>query len=374
MIVHKNYVEDERLFSTGNSKLDDILTEVYYSGISDGYEYAQKEFGKKKAKKEDKVGAAAGGGVLGAIGAHAYIRKKHSDRKINERSTTETLLDAIDKGGEQDRIHEEAISEYKKAHIERLEEEAKLRKQRPTGLSKEALDVFDEKTKSILDKKYEQRLREIGENTDRKLEELNEIYNKKTPDRIGKKYKGLKKNKKVFRNKLLIGAAAAVPVGLAVREAAKKKNSKKEKSDQREFAKKEKKSESSGLVKTGVGVAGTAGLGGAVLLGTSKIARSQADKYAEESKAAEKGAKEIRKRLDMMKNLSNEMGATLKGEEEAEKSIKHLIKKSEAQKKISEEFMKDSKAMKRLGRGSLGLAAVGAGVAATAGIRKIAKK
>ena len=45
MIVYSNdYVEDERLFSTGDSELDDILEEVYYSGIEDGYDYAQKEF------------------------------------------------------------------------------------------------------------------------------------------------------------------------------------------------------------------------------------------------------------------------------------------------------------------------------------------
>ena len=46
MIVYKNiYEEDERLFSTGNEELDALLEETYYSGISDGYNYAQKEFG-----------------------------------------------------------------------------------------------------------------------------------------------------------------------------------------------------------------------------------------------------------------------------------------------------------------------------------------
>lgn len=47
MIVYKNnYEESEKLFSTGNEELDDILEEVYYSGIEDGYDYAQKEFSK----------------------------------------------------------------------------------------------------------------------------------------------------------------------------------------------------------------------------------------------------------------------------------------------------------------------------------------
>ena len=49
MILLKNnyYEEDEKLFSTGDLELDDILEEVYYSGISDGYDYAQREFAEK---------------------------------------------------------------------------------------------------------------------------------------------------------------------------------------------------------------------------------------------------------------------------------------------------------------------------------------
>ena len=35
---------EERLFSTGDSNLDLLLTEVYYSGLEDGYDYAQREF------------------------------------------------------------------------------------------------------------------------------------------------------------------------------------------------------------------------------------------------------------------------------------------------------------------------------------------
>ncbi len=44
MILLKNNHYEERIFSTGNSELDDILEEVYCSGIEDGYDYAQKEF------------------------------------------------------------------------------------------------------------------------------------------------------------------------------------------------------------------------------------------------------------------------------------------------------------------------------------------
>ena len=53
MIIGKNYYEEsQKLFSTGNDELDDILEEVYYSGIEDGYDYAQKEFANaRKVKK-----------------------------------------------------------------------------------------------------------------------------------------------------------------------------------------------------------------------------------------------------------------------------------------------------------------------------------
>ena len=45
MIIGKNYYEEsQKLFSTGDSELDDLLEEVYYSGLEDGYDYAQKEF------------------------------------------------------------------------------------------------------------------------------------------------------------------------------------------------------------------------------------------------------------------------------------------------------------------------------------------
>ena len=65
MILLKNnyYEEDEKLFSTGNDELDDILEEVYYSGLEDGYDYAQKEFGAKSK-------------ILGAVAPGAWQGKE----------------------------------------------------------------------------------------------------------------------------------------------------------------------------------------------------------------------------------------------------------------------------------------------------------
>jgi len=50
--------ENEKLFSTGDSELDDILEEVYYSGIEDGYEYfnyEQREFGRRKWNQRNNI-------------------------------------------------------------------------------------------------------------------------------------------------------------------------------------------------------------------------------------------------------------------------------------------------------------------------------
>jgi len=62
MITGKEFIEsmgeyeDQKLFSTGNDELDAILEEVYYSGIEDGYDYAQKEFASvRKATKAGKM-------------------------------------------------------------------------------------------------------------------------------------------------------------------------------------------------------------------------------------------------------------------------------------------------------------------------------
>ena len=73
MILLKNnyYEEDEKLFSTGDSELDDILTEVYYSGLEDGYDYAQREFGEKKISDTEAAGKAVTKAGLATLGAGA---------------------------------------------------------------------------------------------------------------------------------------------------------------------------------------------------------------------------------------------------------------------------------------------------------------
>ena len=101
MILLKNnyYEEDEKLFSTGNEELDNILEEVYYSGISDGYDYFQKEFAKKEKEKrsgaEKVLNTAAGGSV--AVSA-ALTGKMLKDRLAlaGEHKTKESMDKAIE--------------------------------------------------------------------------------------------------------------------------------------------------------------------------------------------------------------------------------------------------------------------------------------
>lgn len=89
MILLKNnyYEEDEKLFSTGDSELDDILEEVYYSGISDGYDYAyeERDFAKSE-EKEDKGGSGAGIAATGGLTAGGVLLhgERKGDRVINQ--------------------------------------------------------------------------------------------------------------------------------------------------------------------------------------------------------------------------------------------------------------------------------------------------
>lgn len=78
-LISSYYEEDEKLFSTGNEELDDILEEVYYSGLEDGYDYAQKEFSSKL-----KLGTRMQNSILSR-------KKLSSDQALKE------YQDAIDK-------------------------------------------------------------------------------------------------------------------------------------------------------------------------------------------------------------------------------------------------------------------------------------
>lgn len=77
MIIGRNFVneyyEDEKLYSTGNDELDEMLEKAF----CEGYEYAQKEFAEKEEKEKKPIGKGAligaGTGAVGLAGAGAII-------------------------------------------------------------------------------------------------------------------------------------------------------------------------------------------------------------------------------------------------------------------------------------------------------------
>ncbi len=93
--------ENEKLFSTGNEELDDILEEVYYSGISDGYDYAQKEFNQKDNNKStgEKIGKAGmiAGGATAAAGTGAYLYGKKLIKNNVSHAMDSTLANGLNK-------------------------------------------------------------------------------------------------------------------------------------------------------------------------------------------------------------------------------------------------------------------------------------
>ena len=114
-LYNESYEEGEKLFSTGDEELDDILEEVYYSGISDGYDYAyeERDFAKSE-EKEDKGGSGAGIAATGGLTAGGVLL--HGERKGNR-----VINQAIEEGG--------AIRKGASAKGRRLIKEAKAKRQ-----------------------------------------------------------------------------------------------------------------------------------------------------------------------------------------------------------------------------------------------------
>ena len=103
------YYESEKLYSTGDSELDDLLEKAF----CEGYEYAQREFAKKEDEDEDskeekrnkrkviakKVAKGAGiaaGTTLAAVGGYQGVRgiqKYRSDKAT--KGITDVNVDAI---------------------------------------------------------------------------------------------------------------------------------------------------------------------------------------------------------------------------------------------------------------------------------------
>jgi len=131
MIIGRNfaesYYEDERLYSTGDCELDELLERAF----CEGYEYAQREFAKSeedeeekesfssKAKKKYKRHAAAAG-TLAAAGGTVYSAGKlgeYIEKKAKTKRTGKEGLELGAKAIKDEKRAKELAKEIKNAEM-----------------------------------------------------------------------------------------------------------------------------------------------------------------------------------------------------------------------------------------------------------------
>ena len=81
MIIGRNFIEDQKLYSTGDDYLDELMERAF----CEGYEYAQREFGNpqnKAAKRNYEAGLGGFGGV-GTLGK-ANTRMQNNPAKFKD--------------------------------------------------------------------------------------------------------------------------------------------------------------------------------------------------------------------------------------------------------------------------------------------------
>ena len=111
--------DEEKLFSTGDPDLDDILEEVYYSGLEDGYDYAYEE--REYAEKEDNesgtgvaaAGAASAGGVygIGKLRSKKVIKKAAEEARSKTAEAGKAAGNIVKSAGEQAEKHIADVAE-----------------------------------------------------------------------------------------------------------------------------------------------------------------------------------------------------------------------------------------------------------------------
>lgn len=242
---NNNMTGKEKLFSTGNSELDNLLTEVYYSGIEDGYDYAQKEF----AKKEGDSKAEVAGVVATGAGVGALIGNKLNAKKYIKKAKKEA---------------EDVVSEAEKKaeEIVKAAEEKEMKKG-----PKKIARIFKNKDNTV--ELTQAEAAKIKSEAKGKSEEILKAAE-------GKVAKMSKRNKALAGAGLVAGGALLT--GSAIKKSrAQKQFSKKDKADKNDI-------ERAGKIVTKTGVA-TAGLGAASALGGLKIVK-KATETAEKSTGA----------------------------------------------------------------------------------------
>ena len=129
------YYEDEKLYSTGNDDLDDLLEKAF----CDGYEYAQREFGNKenkKAQRQWKIDQALKENKGSKDGEYHYARSEEIRRMRDEAKKTGKLTYGIrgsgnsEKATEFNRVHKkespDVMIDYQPKYTDYTKEESAL--------------------------------------------------------------------------------------------------------------------------------------------------------------------------------------------------------------------------------------------------------
>ena len=139
--------EEERLYSTGNDELDELLEYAF----CDGYEYAQREFAEEEEAEEPKkkhtgakVAAGVGGtAVVGAgtlagvakLGENAIDKKGQDLKEEGKKLINSTKVETSNKSGKRYKVNN---SYAKKSEYEKTMEEGKKLVDKGIPLTKEA--------------------------------------------------------------------------------------------------------------------------------------------------------------------------------------------------------------------------------------------
>ena len=136
--------EEERLYSTGNDELDELLERAF----CEGYEYAQKEFAEKEEKKEKKhtgtkVAAIGGGTAVAGVGTLAGVaklgenaidKKGQNLKEEGKKLINSTKVETSNKSGKRYKVNN---SYAKKSEYEKTMEEGKKLVDKGIPLTKE---------------------------------------------------------------------------------------------------------------------------------------------------------------------------------------------------------------------------------------------
>ena len=209
---------NEKLFSTGDDELDDILTEVYYSGLEDGYDYAyeEREYAESKKDDESSTGVAAAGAVsAGGVYGIGKLRAKNTIKKAAKE--TRGITEAA--GKEARNVVETAGKEASK-HVADVAEKQMLAERNAGSLVGELVEKIGKKKRAKEANKVAENIRAKGKEKAEGIVKEAVQKSKGITESAGKKAAKISKNSK-------IGAAAVLGTGGLIAAGKAIKNSRK---------------------------------------------------------------------------------------------------------------------------------------------------